>query len=115
MTCDFVTLTADCRSVSVDEEPAAGLYAFDDLLAREPGTGRRWAYVGRFLGDALKAFTRRCAACSCSLVQPFCSTPTTSQALTGRLTTRPWPPTYWPRSCRRLPEVAQAEPTTRAG
>lgn len=51
--CDFATLAADWPYLyEVKEEPAAGLYAFDDLLAREPGTGRRWAYVGRLLGDA---------------------------------------------------------------
>ena len=51
--CDFATLAANWPyRYEVKEEPAAGLYAIDDLLAREPGTGRRWAFVGRLLGDA---------------------------------------------------------------
>jgi hypothetical protein len=57
--CDFLTLAADGPYRYQDKDGPA---AFDDLVARSPGSGRRWAFTGRLVGDLTASVYR--AMCS---------------------------------------------------
>jgi hypothetical protein len=57
--CDFLTLACDGPYRYQDKE---GPGAFDDLVARSPGGGARWAFTGRLLGDSTASVYR--AMCS---------------------------------------------------
>lgn len=57
--CDFLTLAGD-YPYRYTADP--GVLAFDDLLARSPRDMRRWAFVGRLLGDPTQSVYR--AMCS---------------------------------------------------
>ena len=52
--CDFLTLAAPYPQTYASKGPGLrkGTGAFDDLLARDRESGRRWAYAGRLTGDA---------------------------------------------------------------
>ncbi len=50
--CDFLTLAGDWPDrYAIPEGQKKGVAALDDLLSRRPDGGRRWAYVGRLIGD----------------------------------------------------------------
>jgi hypothetical protein len=57
--CDFLTLAGDGPYRYQDKD---GPGAFDDLVARSPGSGARWAFTGRLLGDTTASVYR--AMCS---------------------------------------------------
>jgi hypothetical protein len=49
--CDFVTLAGDWPDrYTVEDGPAPGVYALDDLLGRTGPSARRYAFVGRLTG-----------------------------------------------------------------
>jgi hypothetical protein len=69
--CDFLTLAGDWPfryQVEEGEQPARGIYALDDLIGRTLAGGpslhgierstRRWAYVGRIIGDPAASVAR---------------------------------------------------------
>jgi hypothetical protein len=69
--CDFLTLAGDWPyryQVEEGEEPVRGIYALDDLIGRTLAGGpslhgiemssRRWAYVGRIIGDPAASVAR---------------------------------------------------------
>jgi hypothetical protein len=73
--CDFLTLAGDWPyryEVEEGEHPARGMYAMDDLIGRALEGGpslrgiersrRRWAYVGRIIGDPAASVARAMGA-----------------------------------------------------
>jgi hypothetical protein len=54
--CDFLTIANDAPfRYRQPNGPLSGPYALDDLLGRDPATGRRWAYAGRLFGSPAMA------------------------------------------------------------